>query len=49
MSNEFSGCTALKNVYYGGTQEQWAAIQLGSGNFSALNTATIHYNYIPAE
>lgn len=28
----FEGCTALEFVLYGGTPEQWAQIELGSGN-----------------
>lgn len=39
----FYNCTQLKNVYYKGTQEQWANINFGIKNESLLN-ATIHYN-----
>ena len=39
----FSGCARLSDVYYSGTQEQWAAISVGSGN-GALSRATIHYS-----
>ncbi len=41
----FSGCNALTDVYYGGTEAQWATLQ---GNIAADNdpllNATIHYN-----
>ena len=40
----FYGCTALKDVYYTGTAEQWKAIAIWSSN-SYLTNATIHYNY----
>lgn len=45
----FDGCTALKNIYFGGTEEQWTALMQECGNPIVLNTATIHYNYTPAE
>lgn len=36
----FQKCSALKDVYYGGTEEQWSAIAIGeSGNESLLNAA----------
>lgn len=35
--------TSLKNVYYGGTEEQWKAIKIGDYN-GDLTKATIHYN-----
>ena len=37
----FQHCTSLTNVYYAGTQAQWNAISIGSGNSNLLN-ATIH-------
>ena len=40
----FLNCNALKDVYYQGTEEQWAAITIDEGNEPLLN-ATIHYNY----
>ena len=40
----FDGCTALKDVYYRGTAEQWAEIEIGAKN-DALTNATIHYDY----
>lgn len=42
----FAECTALKDVYYTGTEQEWMAISIGSDN-ELLQTATIHYNYIP--
>ena len=39
--------TGVKDVYYGGTQAQWNAIQFGEYN-SALTGANIHYNSAPA-
>ncbi len=44
----FSWCTGLANVYYTGSEEQWAAIDiLGDNDF--LNKANITYNYVPEE
>ena len=40
-SSAFSGCNGLKNVYYKGSEEQGAAINLSA----AFPGATIHYNY----
>ncbi len=39
----FNGCTGLTDVYYGGTQEQWGAIEIKSSN-DPLQSATIHYS-----
>lgn len=35
-------CYGLTTIYYGGTEEEWAA---RAANISAPETATIHYNY----
>ena len=35
--------TALSDVYYGGTEEQWSAITIGSSN-QRLTNAARHYN-----
>ncbi len=35
-------CYKLTTIYYGGTEEEWAA---RAANISAPETATIHYNY----
>ena len=39
----FFGCTGLTNVYYRGSEEDWATINIESGNHHLTN-ATIHYN-----
>ena len=39
----FWGCSALTDVYYGGTEQQWAAVTVGTDN-DALSSATMHYN-----
>lgn len=39
----FDCCSLLSNVYYEGTEEEWNACSIGSGNESLTN-ATIHYN-----
>ncbi len=42
-NSAFLGCTTLKDVYYGGTEAQWAAIDFAVEN-EALTGATIHFN-----
>ncbi len=44
----FYNCSSLTDVYYTGTEEEWAAITIGSSN-TPLTNATIHYNYVPEE
>ena len=39
----FAGCDKLKDVHYGGTEEQWKAITIGDVN-DPLKNATIHYS-----
>jgi hypothetical protein len=39
----FGVCESLTDVYYGGTQEEWNAISIGSENWG-LDEATIHFN-----
>ncbi|MGN1320712.1 MAG: leucine-rich repeat protein, partial [Acutalibacteraceae bacterium] len=39
----FGDCSSLTDVYYGGTEDQWNSIVIGSSNEDLLN-ATIHYN-----
>ena len=41
---EFDGCTALTDVYYAGTREQWEDIAKLGNSADILNRATIHYN-----
>ena len=40
----FYGSNALTDVYFSGTEEEWTAITINSGN-DYLKNATIHYNY----
>ena len=42
-SMAFYLCDSLTDVYYGGTKEQWKAIEIGDSNEDLLN-ANIHYN-----
>lgn len=37
----FAGCSALTDVYYGGTESQWGAIEIAANNAPLLN-ATLH-------
>ena len=39
----FDECSSLTDVYYGGSQQQWKAIEIGGMN-EPLTSATIHYN-----
>ena len=39
----FYECSALKNVYYGGSETKWKDIEIGESN-DCLTGATIHYN-----
>ena len=44
----FGGCSSLKDVYYNGTSEEWAKINIdneANGNDDLLN-ATFHFNYV---
>ncbi len=43
--NAFSYCNRLADVYYGGTEESWKNITIGSGN-AYLTNATIHYGSV---
>jgi len=43
-SGAFTDCTSLTDIYYEGTEEQWAQIYIGGGN-EAFENATVHYNY----
>ncbi len=40
----FNGCDALTDVYYGGTEAEWANIYISDLNNDPLLNATIHYN-----
>ena len=41
------GCSKITDVYYTGTEEEWADIVIGDNHY--LTRATIHYNYVPEE
>ena len=43
----FLSCSNLKNVYYTGSANDWAEIEIGGHN-SCLTDATIHYNFDPS-
>lgn len=42
----FFYCGNLCDIYYTGTEDEWATITIGASNEPLLN-ATIHYNYTP--
>lgn len=42
----FWGDSSLRDVYYGGSREQWNAINISSSSNSNLKKATIHYNSV---
>lgn len=42
-NNAFAYCSGLTDVYYGGSEEQWRAIKVGSNNSELTNTTAIHY------
>ena len=42
-NNAFNLCTSLTDIYFRGSEEQWNAINIDSGN-NPLTNATIHYN-----
>ncbi len=44
----FKGCEALTDVYFGGTEAQWSAIEIKAYN-DALAGANIHYNSSPSD
>lgn len=43
-NSAFTDCTSLTDVYYSGTEEDWAKISIYNGNDLLIN-ATIHFNY----
>ena len=45
----FDDCDSLTDVYYTGTEEEWANIEIDNsyGSNKYLLNATIHYNYVP--
>ena len=46
-TDAFSGCSRLKDVYYEGTEDEWNAIAISSGN-NNLKNATIHFEADPS-
>ncbi len=38
----FNNCTALTDVYYGGSESDWALVEIATGN-TALESATLHF------
>ena len=44
----FYNCTNLTDIYYTGSEADWAQITIGDDNYD-LTDATIHYNYVPEE
>ena len=47
-SSAFYGCTGLQELFYGGTEEQWAAVSIGDGN-DILSSIPIHFNASPED
>ena len=44
----FYMCDALADVYYTGTSDDWFLLKMDMGyNNTAIQNATIHYNYVP--
>lgn len=41
----FQLCSALKDIYYCGSSEEWESITISENGNSSLTNATIHYNY----
>ena len=46
-SNAFANCDDLKVVYFCGTEEEWNAIQIESGNDSLINAPRYYYSEVP--
>ena len=44
-SEAFDYCTNLTDIYFTGTEKEWAAISKENANIPS--NATIHYNYVP--
>lgn len=42
-SNAFKQCTSLTDVYYDGTEEEWAAVSVATRGNSTLLSATMHF------
>ena len=46
-SGAFFGCTSLSDIYYSGTEADWAGITICENN-DPLTSDKVHYNYTPA-
>ena len=44
-ANAFIGCTALKDVYYTGTDAEWGSITIASEGNAFINNAKKHFKY----
>lgn len=42
-SNVFSGCDSLTDIYYQGTEAEWANITIDESNKNDISAATIHF------
>ena len=42
-ANAFADCPSLTDVYYGGTEAQWEAIDIAAEGNEALTSAAVHY------
>jgi hypothetical protein len=47
-NNAFCCSPNITDIYYTGSAEEWAKINLANNN-AYLTNATIHYNYVPEE
>ena len=47
-TDAFFGCSNLKEVFYTGSEQEWASIDF-SNNTWVLNSATIYFDYVPQE
>lgn len=43
-NSAISNCSSLTDVYYGGTEDQWEQISIGSGNADLTNAARYYYS-----
>ena len=48
-TNAFYQCSSLQTVYYSGTAEQWAEIEIGDGNESLTDATVYCYSATPEE
>ena len=43
----FYSCTALSDIYYEGSEDEWSQITVNATNNSTFTSATVHYNSTP--